>query len=131
MADIWLTAAARAALEGLSPPQAKAVNAAIRDIPSKPGHRLNFPGAPPAEPFLAAAPETPGAPVVIYRRATPDEGGDWLVVSLLNHDDYHAVVRAEETLATAPPAVRDLVNAAVAGTVATVNITTPPGTVTT
>ena len=129
MAEIWLTAAARTALEKLPPAQARAVNSTIRDIPSKPGQRLNIPGAPQAEPFLAAQPENPDAPVVIYRRTTPDEQGDWLVVSLMNRDDYHAARRAEQTLASAPPAVRDLVNV-VAGTVAT-SATFPPPTVTT
>lgn len=128
MADIWLTAAARSALEELSSGQARAVNAAIRDIPGKRGQRFNIPGAPPAEPFLAIEPEDSDAPVVIYRRTTTDEQGDWLVVSLMNRSDYHAVRRAEQSLAAAPPAIRDIVNAVVEGTVATVNVTAPPGT---
>lgn len=130
MADIWLTTAARAALEKLPPAQAQAVNAAIHGIPSRPGQRLNIPGAPTAEPFLATEPEDPDAPIVIYRRTTPDEEGDWLVVSLMNPGDYRAARRAEQTLAAAPPAVRDLVNAAVAGTISSVDISAPPGTVT-
>lgn len=47
-ADIWLTAAARAALEKLPRAQAVIVNSVIRDIPRKPGRRLNIPGGPPA-----------------------------------------------------------------------------------
>jgi hypothetical protein len=131
MADIWLTVAARSALEKLSPGQAGAVHAAIRDIPSKHGQRFNIPGAPPAEPFLAVEPENPDAPVVIYRRTTTDEQGDWLVVSLMNPGDYHAVRRAEQSLAAAPPAIRDIVNAVVEGAVATVNVNASPGTATT
>src|ERR1039457_772499 len=93
MADIWLTVAARSALEKLSPGQAGAVHAAIRDIPSKHGQRFNIPGAPPAEPFLAVEPENPDAPVVIYRRTTTHEQGDWLVVSLMNTGAHTAVRR--------------------------------------
>jgi hypothetical protein len=134
MADIWLTAAAEAAfgeLKATAPDQADAVSDAINDITVRPGQRINLPGAPPAEPFLAKEPRDPGAPAVIYRRTTTDEPGEWLVVSLMNRDDYRAARQAEQTLAAAPPAVRDFVNAVVAGTVATVTVTAPPGTVTT
>lgn len=113
MADILLTAAARAALEELPSRQARAVDAAISHIPDEPGRPLNLPGAPPSAPFLAAEPEDPAAPVVIYRRALPEEGGDWLVVSLMAPADYHAVRRAEQTLSSAPSAVRERVASAV------------------
>ena len=133
MADIWLTAAAEAAfgeLQATAPDQADAVSAAIDAITAAEGRRIDLPGAPPAEPFLAKEPNDPRAPVVIYRRATTDEEGDWLVVSLMNRDDYRAARQAEQALATTPPAVRELVNGVVAGTVATANVTPPPGTVT-
>ncbi len=129
MADIWLTAAARAALEKLPRAEAVAVNAAISDIPSKPGRRLNIPGAPAAEPFVVLEPPVRDAPVVIYRRTTTDEPGEWLVVDLMNPEDYRAARRAEEALAAAPPKVREIVNAAVAGTAATVSVTAPAGAV--
>jgi hypothetical protein len=131
MADIWLTEAARDALQRLPRAQAVAVNAAISDIPSKPGRQLNVPGAPPAERFLAAEPHGRDAPIVIYRRTAPDEQGDWLVVSLMSRDDYRAARHAEETLAAAPPIVRQIVSAAVAGTVGTVSVTAPAGAVNT
>jgi hypothetical protein len=131
MADnIWLTAAAGATLEKLPPAQAEAVNEAIADIFAKPGQRIDLPGAPPAEPFLAKEPSDPDAPAVIYRRATPDEPGEWLVVSLMNRADYRAAQQAEQELAAYPPAIREIVNAAVAGTVAT-SASFPPPTVTT
>jgi hypothetical protein len=133
MADIWLTAAAGTAFSGLqatAPSQAVAVNEAINDINVRPGQPIDLPGAPPAEPFLAKEPNDPRAPVVIYRRATTDEEGDWLVVSLMNRDDYRAARQAEQTLALAPPAVRNFVNTVVGGTVASITVTAPPGTVT-
>jgi len=46
MAQIWLTAAARAALEALPPEQAEAVNDAIGDITAKPGQRIDIPARP-------------------------------------------------------------------------------------
>lgn len=128
MDEIWLTEAARSALARLPRAQAQAVNRAIREIPSKPGRRLRIPGAPPAEPFLAAVPENREAPVVVYRRSTPEEDGDWLVVSLMNRGDYYTACRAEEALAAAPPAVRESVEAVVAATVATVQVVAHPGT---
>ena len=137
MASIWLTAAAEAEfkrLQAVAPSQADAVSGAINDIPDNPGNpgrRLNLPGAPPAEPFLAVEPRDPDAPAVIYRRTTPEEDGDWLVVSLMSQDDYRAARRAEIALAAAPPAVRELVNAVVTGTVATVTARAVPGTVNT
>ena len=48
----------------------------------------------------------------------------------MNRDDYRAARRAEQELATYPPAVRELVNTVVAGTIATVTTTAPPGAVT-
>jgi hypothetical protein len=48
----------------------------------------------------------------------------------MNRDDYRAARQAEQALATSPPAVRDLINGVVAGTVATADITAPAETVT-
>jgi hypothetical protein len=134
MADIWLTPAAEAAFKELqvtAPRQATAVAKAIDDIPRGRGRPLNIPGAPPAEPFLASEPEDREAPVVIHRHATGDEPGKWLVVSLMDRNDYHAALAAELALAAAPPAIRAIVNAAVVGTVSTVSVTAPPGGVST
>jgi hypothetical protein len=130
MADIWLTAAARATLQRLPAAQAAAVRSAIDDITTEPGQRIDLPSAPPAEPFLAKEPRDPDAPAVIYRRTTPDEPGDWRVVSLMNRSDYRAARRAEQQLTNYPPAVRELVNAVVAGTVATITTAAPSGNVT-
>jgi len=133
MADIWLTAAAEAAfgeLQATAPDQADAVSEAINHITAKDGRRIDLPGAPAAEPFLAIEPRDPDAPAVIYRHAANGEPGKWLVVSLMNRDDYRAARQAEQALATTPPAVRELVNGVVAGTVATANVTPPAGTVT-
>lgn len=127
MADIWLTTAARAELDKLPPAQAEAVNDAIGDIPANPGQPLDIPGAPPAEPFLAKEPRDPDAPAVIYRRTTTEEQGHWVVVSLMNRADYRAFRHADQQLGSYPPAVREIVNAAVAGTVSTVRVTAYPG----
>jgi hypothetical protein len=122
MAGIWLTRAAEKAfseLQAAAPDRAAAVADAINEIPVKPGDPFSLPGAPLAEPFLAKEPSDAGAPAVIYRRATTNESGEWLVVSLLNREDYRAARRAEEELAAYPPGVRELVHAVVAGTVST------------
>lgn len=132
MAEIWLTAAAEEEfnrLQAAEPRSAAAVHAAIDAIPSKPGRRLDLPGANQAEPFLAEEPGVSGAPVVIYRRTTPEEAGDWLVVSLMKRDDYRAARRAEVALAATPPAFREFVDTLVAGSVASVTATALPGTV--
>jgi hypothetical protein len=134
MTDIWLTAAAEAAfseLQATAPDQAAAVSEAINNITAREGRRIDLPGAPAAEPFLAVEPRDPGAPAVIYRHAANGEPGKWLVVSLMNRDDYRAARQAEQALAATPPAVRELVNGVVAGTVATVNVAALTRTVTT
>jgi hypothetical protein len=134
MTDIWLTAAAEAAfseLQATAPDQAAAVSEAINNITAREGRRIDLPGAPAAEPFLAVEPRDPDAPAVIYRHAANGEPGKWLVVSLMNRDDYKAARQAEQALAATPPAVRELVNGVVAGTVATVNVAAPTRTVTT
>jgi hypothetical protein len=125
MADIWLTAAAEAAfseLQATAPDQADAVSEAINTITAADGRRIDLPGAPAAEPFLAIEPRQPDAPAVIYRHAANGEPGKWLVVSLMNREDYRAARQAERALASTPPAVRDLINGVVAGTVATADV---------
>ncbi len=97
---------------------------AINNITAADGRRIDLPGAPAAEPFLAIEPRQPDAPAVIYRHAANGEPGKWLVVSLMNREDYRAAMQAERALANSPPAVpppavRELVNGVVAGTVAT------------
>lgn len=125
MADIWLTTAASAALGKLPPAQAEAVNDTIGDITAVPGQRFDIPGAPPAEPFLAKEPSNPDAPVVIYRRTTTGEAGDWLVVSLMNRADYRTFRGAEQELGAYPPAVREIINGAVTGIVTPAGGATP------
>ena len=133
MADIWLTTAAEAAfseLQATSPDQADAVSDAINTIIAADGRRIDLPGAPAAEPFLAIEPRDPDAPAVLYRHAANGEPGKWLVVSLMNREDYRAARQAEQALATTTPAVRELINGVVAGTVATSDVTPKAGTVT-
>ena len=125
MADIWLTAAAEAAfseLRATAPDQADAVSEAINNITAADGRRIDLPGAPAAEPFLAIEPRQPDAPAVIYRHAANGEPGKWLVVSLMNREDYRAAMQAERALASSPPAVRELINGVVAGTIATADV---------
>ena len=76
MADIWLTAAAEAAfseLQATAPAQAGAVSDAINHITAAAGRRIDLPGAPAAEPFLAIEPRDPDAPAVLYRHAANGE----------------------------------------------------------
>jgi hypothetical protein len=131
MVEVWLTAAADTEYEALPEIDRVAVAAAIGTIatgPAHPGfrdtHRLNIPAGPGGEPFLALR-SGAGAPVVIYRRATSEERGDLVVVSLMKPRDYDAVLRAEDTLAAAPPGIRRIVDAVVAGTASTFNTGVP------
>lgn len=129
MPGIWLTRAAEGAyldLQDSAPATAASVAAAISDIPEIPGEALGLPGAPPAEPFLIKEPLDPDAPAILYRRATPDEEGDWLVVSLLDRDDYRALRQAEQDLAAYPPPIQGIVRAALAGTVSALEQAAPP-----
>jgi hypothetical protein len=112
MAEIWLTAAAQEAYSELldaAPTQAGAVSDAINDIRAHPGQPINLPGAPPAEPFLSKEPRDLDAPAVIYRRTTPGEQGDWLVISLMDRAEYRAAREAEQALANYPLAVQTLI----------------------
>lgn len=69
----------------------------------------------------------PWAPVVVYRQASRDEHGDWLVVSLLDRDSYRAAADAELELSAIPPATRDALGAVIGSTVASViNIDNSP-----
>lgn len=122
MADIWLTAAAQDAYSELlaaAPAQAEAVSEAINDITAHPGRPINLPGSPPAEPFLANEPRHPDAPAVIYRRSTPGEQGDWLVVSLMKRANYRAAREAQQALANYPPSVQSLIEQVAHGAVTT------------
>lgn len=127
MTDIRVTPEAQAALDALSkaqPAQAQAVHAAMNGLDTETAEPLHIPSAPPGTPFLALTTSLPDAPVVVYRRTTPDEPGDWLVVSLLNPEQYQQLRRAEEAL-DANKAAREIFTAVVEGTVPTSNATTP------
>lgn len=129
MTDILVTPAAQAALDALSearPAQARAVYAAIRDIDARTGELLNIPPASRGTPFLALRSSLKGVPVVVYRRTLPGEPGDWLVVSLLSPEEFQNIRRAEGILAITPE-VQEIVNAVVAGTVATDSVIARPG----
>jgi hypothetical protein len=129
MTEIRITPAAQAKLgelRAVHPEQARAVDAAIREIGTRTGEPLDIPGAPADTPFLALEISLREAPTVVYRRTRPDEPGDWLVVSLLGPEDYQNVRRAEVVISTTP-VVRDIVGAVIAGTVATTPTTTPAG----
>jgi hypothetical protein len=130
MTDIRVTPEAQAALDKLSkeqPEQAQAVRAAMNGLDTETAEPLHIPSAPPGTPFLALKTSLPDAPVVVYRRTTPDEPGDWLVVSLLSPKQYQQLRRAEETL-DVDPGAREIFTAVVAGTVPTSDATTPAGT---
>src|SRR6202008_2066634 len=82
------------------------------------------------KPFLAIDPRDPDAPAFIYRHAANGEPGKWLVVSLMNREDYRAARQAGRAIATTPPAVREIVKGVGGGTVATAKVTPEAGTVT-
>jgi hypothetical protein len=48
----------------------------------------------------------------------------------MNREDYRAARQAERALASSPPAVRELINGVVAGTVATADVAAVTGTAT-
>ena len=53
---------------------------------------------------------------MIYRPVPEDEGGGWLVLSLMSADEYQDVTELQELL-TEAPAARSLLEAALAGVV--------------
>ncbi len=134
MAEIRITRSAREQIGTLDAAAARAVDSALAALDERPGRPINLPGAPAGTSYLALPTRRSAAgPVIIYRPTLPSEGEGWLVVSLLSPEEYRNIGRAEE-LVTASPAAREIVNAVVAGTVATATVATatataPPPTV--
>jgi hypothetical protein len=105
----------------------RAVDLALATLDERPGRPINLPGAPAGTSYLGLPTRRSAAgPVIIYRPMLPSEGEGWLVVSLLSPAEYRNIGRAEE-LVTASPAAREIVNAVVAGTVATAGAATATG----
>ena len=101
---------------------------ALATLDERLGRPINLPGAPAGTSYLGLPTRRSAAgPVIIYRSMLPSEGEGWLVVSLLSPTEYRNIGRAEE-LVTASPAAREIVNAVVAGTVATAGAATATGT---
>jgi hypothetical protein len=134
MAEIRITRSAREQIGTLDAAAARAVDSALAALDERPGRPINLPGAPAGTSYLALPTRRSAAgPVIIYRPTLPSEGEGWLVVSLLSPEEYRNIGRAEE-LVTASPAAREIVNAVVAGTIATATVATatataPPPTV--
>jgi PHD/YefM family antitoxin component YafN of YafNO toxin-antitoxin module len=127
MADIRITQSALQMLRALDDADSRAVDAALAVIDEQPGQPINLPGAPAGTSYLALpARRNPGGPVIIYRPLLPMEGEGWLVVSVLSHEEYRDIGRAEELMASSP-AAREIVSAIVAGTAATSTVSATPG----
>jgi hypothetical protein len=129
MAEIRVTRSANEQIGALDAADARAVDSALAALDERPGRPINLPGAPAGTSYLALPTRRSAAgPVIIYRPMLPSEGEGWLIVSLLSPAEYRNIGRAEE-LVTVSPAAREIVNAVVAGTVATATATAPPPTV--
>jgi hypothetical protein len=128
MADIRITRSAREQIDALNDIDAQAVDAALQVLDTRPGKPINLPGAPAGTSYLAVPAWTQdgsSGPVIAYRPRLPTEGTGWLVLALLSPEQYQDMRRAEELAATTP-AVRELIQAIVAGTVsATAHLGTP------
>jgi len=129
MAEIRITRSAREQIGALDAAAARAVDSVLAALDESHGRPINLPGAPAGTSYLALPTRRSAAgPVIIYRPMLPSEGEGWLVVSLLSPAEYRNIGRAEE-LVIASPAAREIVNAVVAGTVATATATALPPTV--
>lgn len=130
MAEIRITQSALDQLNALGDEDARAVDEAIEAMDQGTREPVRLPGAPPGTSYLALPTRRNlRGPVIIYRPLLPGEGDGWLIVSLLNAEEYRDLRRAEDLAATSS-AAREIVNAYVAGTVSTVNVSAPPGGVT-
>jgi hypothetical protein len=131
MAEIRVTRRAQEQINALDDAGARAVDWAIQGIGERTSEPIKLPGAPPGTTYLALpARNATAGPVIIYRPLLPDEGDGWLILSLLSREEYRNIRQAEELVATSP-AAREIVDAAVAGTVATVKVEAHFGSVST
>jgi hypothetical protein len=99
-------------MRAAEPGKAKAVDAAISSIPRDSGVpvRIDVPGAPPGREYRAVVPFERDAPVVIYRRLEPGDraDGDWLVITLIDRDEFDDYQRAAMRGILDNPAVREI-----------------------
>lgn len=119
MADILVTQTARKQISALSDAEAEAVDEALQIIDKVTGEPIDLPGAPGRTPYFALSTRpqdgSPG-PVIIYRPGLSTEDAAWVIIYLLNREEYKEVRRAEGLVA-ATPSVRGIVDAIVSGTV--------------
>lgn len=117
-------------LRGEDPVISRAVDAAIKRIPSGEGMplKLDVPGAPTGRHYWAIIPDMPHAPVVCYRPMEPGDhaDGQWLVTALIPGDQFSEYLKAERRGILDDPAVRTFANT-VAGTVSSILAEAPPG----
>lgn len=119
MADILVTQTGQKQIKKLSNTDAKAVDEALQIIDKVTGEPIDLPGAPGRTSYLALSTRLQdgrAGPVIIYRPSQSSEHADWVIVYLLSREQYKDVRRAEGLVATTP-AVRDIVNAFMSGTV--------------
>jgi hypothetical protein len=83
------------AIRELPKSQATAVAEAIRRIGPDQGTPLKIPPGKGGGQFLAIVPDEADAPVVIYRKLTPDEGEGYLVTAIVEREEYEGYQRAE------------------------------------
>lgn len=102
-------------MRGLPRDHAAAVARAVERIRPEAGIVLRIP--PPAVPgghYLAAVPDGPDVPVVIYRELNQDEGDGYLVTALADRASYAAYRQAERQGLTSTPLWRLLASTATA-----------------
>jgi hypothetical protein len=85
--DVRLTVAAADEIKQMDPDE---IGRVLGRVGRGEGEPVDLPGAPPGTQYLALRPESPKAPVVIYRPMLPNEDGDWLVTSLIPQDNFNA-----------------------------------------
>lgn len=118
-ANVRLSRLAIDALQDLPKDQAAAVAGAIRHIGPGSGSPLKIrsPGNP-GEPYFAIVPNDDAAPVVIYRKLGPAEGGGYLVTALTGRNEFGGYERAERQGILDSPAGKLLIAFAVAAAAA-------------
>jgi hypothetical protein len=98
MVPTLVTRTAQEQILALDEDERDAVDAAIGKLGEESGEPIDLPGVPEGVTYRAV--KTSGnAPVVIYRAVPEDEGGGWLVLSLMSRDEYRDVQRVRQWFA--------------------------------
>ncbi len=110
--NVRMSRVAADTLRELPDDAAKAVAETIDHIGEDRGRPLKIPASKSGGTFYAMVPADKHAPVVIYRKLTPDEGEGFLVTAIIDRFEYLGYLRAEKRGALDTPLGRFLLGVA-------------------